>query len=67
MNPDNFSQRHIGPRGTEIKAMLEVIDASDLDELIDQTVPSNIRLQDSLKLDAPMSEQEYLEHIQTTF
>ena len=65
MNPDIFSQRHIGPRGSEIKAMLEVIDASDLDELIDQTVPSNIRLQDSLKLDAPMSEQEYLEHIQT--
>ena len=65
MNPDIFSQRHIGPRGSEIKAMLEVIDASDLDELIDQTVPSNIRLQDSLKLDPPMSEQEYLEHIQT--
>ena len=65
MNPDIFSQRHIGPRGSEIKAMLEVIDASDLDELINQTVPSNIRLQDSLKLDPPMSEQEYLEHIQT--
>ncbi len=33
------------------------------DELITQTVPDNIRLQSPLNLDAPLSEQEYIEHI----
>ena len=65
MNPDIFSQRHIGPSASEIKAMLEVVRASDLEELIDETIPSNIRLQNPLELDHPMSEQEYLDHIQT--
>ncbi|MEC8829827.1 MAG: glycine dehydrogenase (aminomethyl-transferring), partial [Bacteroidota bacterium] len=65
MNPDIFSQRHIGPSSTEIKAMLEVVRVSSLEELIDETIPSNIRLQKPLKLDHPMSEQEYLDHIQT--
>ncbi len=65
MNPDIFSQRHIGPSASEIKAMLEAVRVSDLEELIDETIPSNIRLQNPLELDHPMSEQEYLDHIQT--
>ena len=34
-----------------------------LDQLISETVPDNIRLQNPLNLDAAMSEQEYLQHI----
>ena len=65
MNPDIFSERHIGPRGPQIKEMLNVIGASTLEGLIDETVPNNIRIQSPLKLDQPMSESEYLEHIQS--
>ena len=64
MNPDVFSQRHIGPDAVQIKEMLEVVGVNSIDELIDQTVPNNIRLHTSLNLEKPFSEQEFLEHIQ---
>ncbi|MGB0769433.1 MAG: aminomethyl-transferring glycine dehydrogenase [Flavobacteriaceae bacterium] len=63
MNPDIFSQRHIGPNSDHLKKMLDVIGVDSIDELIDQTVPNNIRLQTDLNLDLPLSEQEFLEHI----
>lgn len=63
MNPDIFSQRHIGPSSDHLKDMLDVIGVDSIDELIDQTVPNNIRLQTDLNLDLPLSEQEFLEHI----
>jgi len=63
MNPDIFSQRHIGPNSDHLKEMLDVIGVDSIDELIDQTVPNNIRLQTDLNLDLPLSEQEFLEHI----
>ena len=44
--------------------MLEVINIESVDKLIDETVPQNIRLKKQIELDQPMSEQEYLEHIQ---
>ena len=64
MNPDVFSQRHIGPDAVQIKEMLEVVGVNSIDELIDQTVPNNIRLHTSLNLEKPFSKQEFLEHIQ---
>ena len=48
MNPDIFSERHIGPRGSQIQDMLSCIGASSLEALIDETVPNNIRLQSPL-------------------
>ena len=63
MNPDIFSQRHIGPNSDHLEEMLAVIGVDSIDELIDQTVPNNIRLQTNLNLDLPLSEQEFLEHI----
>ena len=39
-------------------------DIESVDKLIDETVPQNIRLKKQIELDQPMSEQEYLEHIQ---
>ena len=65
MNPDIFSQRHIGPTESQVKEMLKVVGVEDIDQLIDETVPSNIRLRNEMKLEQPMSEQEYLEHIQS--
>jgi len=63
MNTDLFALRHIGPRISNYEAMLKTIGASSIDQLIIETVPDNIRLQNSLNLDAAMSEQEYLQHI----
>ena len=63
MKTDLFALRHIGPREEQRKQMLEAVGVNSIDELIDQTVPKNIRLQSALKLEAPLSEQEYLEHI----
>jgi len=64
MNPDIFSQRHIGPDPVQIKEMLDFIGVNTIEELIDQTVPNNIRIQTPLKLENPLSEQEFLDHIQ---
>lgn len=63
MAVDKFATRHIGPRNEDIEKMLKVIGASSLDELIDQTVPKSIRLKEPLKLDAPLSEYEYLNKV----
>lgn len=43
--------------------MLETIGASTMEQLIYETVPSDILLKKPLNLDTAMSEQEYLEHI----
>ena len=49
MTTDKFVSRHNGPREKEVKAMLKKIGVGSLDELINQTVPGNIRLKEPLK------------------
>ena len=44
MYTDQFVNRHNGPRKHETDAMLKAINASSVDELINQTVPAGIRL-----------------------
>ncbi len=63
MSPDKFSARHLGPREHELPQMLKTIGVSSLDELIDKTVPTQIRLENQLKLPEAMSEYEYLNHL----
>ena len=63
MNPDIFSQRHIGPNTIQVNEMLQAIGVQSVDELIDQSVPNNIRLPRPLKLEHPLSEHTILEHI----
>ncbi len=63
MTTDKFVNRHNGPRAEEIPGMLKVIDVESLDQLIDKTVPSKIRLEKPLRLPAAMSEYEYLNHL----
>jgi glycine dehydrogenase len=58
-----FQARHIGPNENETHQMLKAIGVQNLDELMDKTVPSGIRMQGALNLPAPMSEAEYLQHI----
>lgn len=60
---DKFIDRHIGPGEAEIKEMLKTVGVSSLDELIEQTIPKEIRLDDKLELPEALSEFEYLEKI----
>lgn len=63
MTTDKFVSRHNGPREIEIKQMLAKIGVSSVDELIEQTVPSNIRLKQSLRIAPAMSEYQYAKHL----
>jgi glycine dehydrogenase len=57
---EQFQSRHIGPRQHDMEAMLKAIGVRSIDDLIDQTVPQQIRLDGSLRLSSPVSEHEYL-------
>ena len=63
MITDNFARRHNGPFGAEIDTMLEKIGVKNLGQLIEETVPSAIRLKNPLKLPKGMNEYQYLNHI----
>ncbi|MFT4698346.1 MAG: glycine dehydrogenase [Flavobacteriaceae bacterium] len=65
MNTDSFALRHIGPRKSDLNDMLTTVGAESMDQLINQTVPDDIRLSKDLNLAPAMSEQEYLEHNNT--
>ncbi len=59
---DFANRRHIGPSVSEIDEMLKVVGATSLDDLIDQTVPKNIRQKQPLSW-PPMSEREMLAYM----
>ncbi|HTG57578.1 MAG TPA: hypothetical protein VL943_14975, partial [Niabella sp.] len=58
-----FAKRHIGPNEAETQKMLQETGFSDLDGLIEKTVPSGIRMKTALRIPRAMSEHEYLRHI----
>ena len=57
---EKFEDRHIGPDAHQIAEMLKVVKAKSVDEVIDQTIPANIRLKKALNLPAAQSEFEFL-------
>ncbi|PTN08391.1 aminomethyl-transferring glycine dehydrogenase [Mangrovibacterium marinum] len=59
MANDKFVARHIGPRESDITAMLTQLGVSSVQELIDQTVPANIRLEKPLRLEDGLTERQY--------
>ena len=63
---DFANRRHIGPSPEEMGEMLETLGVDSLDELIDQTVPQNIRQDKPLDFGRPMSERELLHHMRLT-
>ncbi len=58
-----FADRHIGPRPADIEHMLAMVGVSTIDELIDQTIPADIRLRGELDLPSAMSESDTLDHL----
>jgi len=63
MASEKFVSRHIGPRQSDLKTMLETVGAPSLDALIEETIPSDIRLEKSLDLPKALSEYEYFSKI----
>ncbi|WP_297867948.1 aminomethyl-transferring glycine dehydrogenase [uncultured Flavobacterium sp.] len=64
MRTDAFALRHLGPRESDLNHMFKTVGVESLDQLIFETIPDDIRLKNDLNLDAPMTEYEYLTHIQ---
>jgi len=61
-----FQKRHIGTaNATDEKSMLQTIGVNSLDELIDKTVPTAIRLKENLQTPAAISEFEYINELKT--
>ena len=64
MRTDSFVLRHVGPRENEVNEMIKTIGVSSVDELIEKTIPADIRLKNDLNLPRELSEFEYMSHIQ---
>ena len=60
---DFLTNRHIGISESDEEKMLQTIGVKSLDELVEQTIPSNIRLTEKIELPEPLTERQYSEHI----
>ena len=63
MKTESFASRHIGISEKDIEVMLRKIGVDTLDELINKTIPANIRLKEPLALPPAMTEYEFGKHI----
>lgn len=63
MISNNFIQRHNGPRKAEEGKMLERIGVSSIEQLVEETIPSAIRLPEPLDIPDGLNEHEFLEHM----
>src|SRR6059058_3115544 len=63
-HPDRFVDRHLGPGPKDVEEMLATLGLKSLDELIDRTVPTSIRLQRALDLPAGHSEFGLLREVE---
>lgn len=63
MEINAFADRHIGITKSDREIMLKKIGISSLEELIDRTMPANIRLPKPLDLAPAMTEAEFANHI----
>ena len=57
---EKFENRHNGPSPIQVNEMLSALGVDSVDQLIDQTVPSQIRANKALGLPAALSETAYL-------
>ena len=62
-HPDKFVDRHIGPGKDDVNEMLKAIGVATFDQLINETIPSSIRLKEPLKLNKPVTEYRFIENL----
>src|SRR5262245_48679392 len=60
---DSFARRHIGPSPAERDDMLRAVGAPSLDALVDEAIPSSIRLQAPLNLPPAETEHGFLRRL----
>ncbi|MGA1546799.1 MAG: aminomethyl-transferring glycine dehydrogenase [Flavobacteriaceae bacterium] len=63
MRTEMFLNRHLGPNEEEINKMLEKIGVESLSQLLDETIPQSIRLNQPLSLPEGISEFAFSKHI----
>ena len=63
MYKENFADRHNSISSSEKTDMLKALGYSDVEQLISQTIPNEIRLESELNLDDPLTEVELLEKL----
>ena len=59
-----FANRHLGPNEREITHMVKTIGVKDVAQLIEETIPSDIRLNDALALPDGISEYAFQKKIE---
>ncbi|MFO0665311.1 MAG: aminomethyl-transferring glycine dehydrogenase [Polyangiaceae bacterium] len=59
-HPDSFPRRHIGPSAEEREKMCATMNVPNVDALVAETIPANIRMKGSLDLPAAKSEHALL-------
>ncbi|MBA5628350.1 aminomethyl-transferring glycine dehydrogenase [Moheibacter lacus] len=64
MNTQDFSLRHIGTLSNDAVEMLSEIGKESIDELINETMPAEIRFEQPLNLPSALSEYEILQHLE---
>jgi glycine cleavage system P protein (glycine dehydrogenase) len=60
---DWFPSRHLGPSAEERDQMLAAVGVASLDSLMDEAIPSSIRLTAPLNLPPPETEHQYLRRL----
>ncbi|MDR1454394.1 MAG: aminomethyl-transferring glycine dehydrogenase, partial [Tannerella sp.] len=63
MDTNIFAIRHAGISPDDLPPMLDAVGVTSVDELIEQTLPPDIRLEKPLNLPEPMTEREFSEHM----
>ena len=61
----NFSDRHIGPRDSDFQLMIDKIGVKSINELIEETIPSQIMLNRDMDLPEALSEIRFSEHMKS--
>ena len=57
---ERFDTRHNGPDEQEVAEMLQTLGVADLEQLVEETVPANIRLSQPLNLPEAKSEAQFI-------
>ncbi|MDB4126563.1 aminomethyl-transferring glycine dehydrogenase [Flavobacteriales bacterium] len=65
MSTGKFSDRHIGPRSIDFKEMLSQVNASSIEQLINETIPAQIHLDREMSLPEALSESRFIEHMKS--
>ena len=63
---ERFETRHNGLEEKEINAMLKIVGVDNLEQLIDETIPANIRLNERLNLPVAKSEGRFLDDLRAS-